>query len=76
MDAKTIQSKRFIYLYDSTPSIINDIVLLNPTEKGITFPDTTSVVNHVSDFGVETEHDKNYLYADENRKVSFPMVLD
>ncbi len=116
MDGKTIPSKGFIHLYDSTPSTITvghvaahlpcdnkgdstvkvvagvapivaplnltlveplsakgdlcmyhtdlppknetitDIALLNPTEKSITLPDTTSVVIHVSDFGVEIEH--------------------
>jgi hypothetical protein len=116
MDGKTIPSKGFIHLYDSTPSTImvghvaahlpcddkgdstvkvvagvapdvspvnltlveqlsvkgtvcmyhtdlppknetiTDIALLNPTEKSITLPDTTSVVIHVSDFGVETGH--------------------
>jgi hypothetical protein len=35
---------------------ITDIALLNPTEKSITLPDTTSVVIHVSEFGVGTEH--------------------
>ena len=116
MDGKTIPSKGFIHLYDSTPSTITvghvaahlpcdnkgdstvkvvagvapnvspltltlveqlsakgticmyhtdlppnnqtitDIALLNPTEKSVTLPDTTSVVIHVSDFGVGTEH--------------------
>jgi hypothetical protein len=116
MDGKTIPSKGFIHLYDSTPSTITvghvaahipcdnkgdstvkvvagvapnvspltltlvdqlsvkgticmyhtdlppknqtitDIALLNPTEKSVTLPDTTSVVIHVSEFGVGTEH--------------------
>lgn len=116
MDDKTIPSKGFIHLYDSTPSTvtvghvaahlpcddngdspvkvvaglapnvsplnmtlvqqlsvkgtvcmyhtdlppnnqtITDIALLNPTSKSITLPDTTSIVIHVSDFGVQAEH--------------------
>jgi hypothetical protein len=116
MDGKTIPSKGFIHVYDSTPSTITvghvaahmpcddngespvkvvagvapnvsplnltlveqlsvkgtvcmyhtdvppknatitDIALLNPTEKSITLPDTTSVVIHVSDFCAETGH--------------------
>ena len=116
IDGKTIPSKGFIHLYDSTPSTITlghvaahlpcddkgdssvkvvagvapnvsplnltrvdplsvkgticmyhgdlppknetitDIALLNPTDKSITLPDTSSVVIHVSDFGVGAEH--------------------
>lgn len=118
LDGKTIPSKNFIHLYDSTPSTISvghvaahlpcdsggdttvnvvggiapdvsplnltlvdklsvlgtvcmyhadipqqnstsitDIALLNPTDQSITFPDTTTVVIHVSEFAIGAEHD-------------------
>lgn len=37
---------------------ITDIALLNPTEQSITLPDTTTVVIHVSEFGLGEEHEE------------------